>query len=93
MAKYPISNEGAQAFRQLGQKLTAQCQEIESHGRSLKSTISGLGDLGKYKNEIDQIVDEIDQANKRGRDSVEQLSGKLSNLASRVESVLNKKLG
>ena len=94
MAKYGISTEGVEALNQLAQDLISINSSIESDGKSLKSTVTGLEDgLGTYGNDILELVAQINTVQEKGRESVEQLSTSIKKLANDVQELLNMGLG
>lgn len=94
MAKYGISSEGVTSLNQLAQDMSTINNDIEESGRSLKSKISGIGDgLGVYEDEILDIVSDVNNAQEKGRESVELLTQKVKSLANEVQGLVNMGLG
>ena len=94
MAKYGISQEGVDALNQLASDMMNINNNIEQSGRTLKSQVSGLSDgLGVYEEEIIELVDEVNNAQEKGRESLIKLSTKAKELANQVSELLNAGLG
>ena len=94
MAKYGISQEGVDALNQLAQDMMNINNDIEQSGRTLKGQISGLSDgLGVYEDEIIELVDEVNNAQEKGRESLIKLSTKAKELSNQVSELLNAGLG
>lgn len=94
MAKYGISQEGVDALNQLAQDMMNINNDIEQSGRTLKSQVSGLSDgLGVYEDEIIELVDEVNNAQEKGRESLIKLSTKAKKLANQISELLNSGLG
>lgn len=94
MAKYGISQEGVDALNQLASDMMNINNDIEQSGRTLKSQVSGLSDgLGVYEEEIIELVDEVNNAQEKGRESLIKLSTKAKELANQVSELLNAGLG
>lgn len=94
MAKYGISQEGVDALNQLAQDMMNINNDIEQSGRTLKGQISGLSDgLGVYEDEIIELVDEVNNAQEKGRESLIKLSVKAKELAKQVSELLNSGIG
>lgn len=94
MAKYGISQEGVDALNQLAQDMININNDIEQSGRSLKGQVSGLSEgLGVYEDEIIELVDEVNNAQEKGRESLIKLSTKAKELANQVSELLNAGLG
>lgn len=94
MAKYGISQEGVDALNQLAQDMMNINNDIEQSGRTLKGQVSGLSDgLGVYEEKIVELVDEVNNAQEKGRESLIKLSVKAKELAGQVSELLNAGLG
>lgn len=94
MAKYGISQEGVEALNQLASDMMNINNDIEQSGRTLKGQVSGLSDgLGVYEEEIIELVDEVNNAQEKGRESLIKLSTKAKELANQVYELLNAGLG
>lgn len=94
MAKYGISQEGVDALNQLAQDMMNINNDIEQSGRNLKGQVSGLSDgLGVYEDEIIELVDEVNNAQEKGRESLIKLSTKAKELANQVSELLNSGIG
>lgn len=90
MAKYGISAEGVAALNQLSQDMMNINNDIEQCGRSLKAQVGGLSDgLGVYEEEIVALVDDVNNAQEKGRESLIKLSVKAKELANNVQELLN----
>jgi phage I-like protein len=94
VAKYGISQEGIDALNQLASDMMNINNNIEQSGRTLKGQVSGLSDgLGLYEDEIIELVDEVNNAQEKGRESLIKLSTKAKELANQVSELLNAGLG
>lgn len=94
MAKYGISPEGVSALHQLSQDMRSINTTIEECGNTLKGKVSGLSDgLGVYGDEILELVDEVNNAQRKGAEALIKLSVKATELANQVEALLNSGLG
>lgn len=94
MAKYGISQEGVDALNQLASDMFNINNDIEQCGRNLKGQVSGLSDgLGVYGDEINELVDEVNNAQEKGREALIKLSTKAKALANQVSELLNAGLG
>lgn len=94
MAKYGISQEGVDALNQLAQDMMSINNDIEQSGRTLKGKVSGLSDgLGVYADEINELVDDVNNAQEKGRESLIKLSTKAKELANQVSDLLSAGLG
>lgn len=90
MAKYGISQEGVDSLNQLAQDMMNINNNIEQCGRALKGKVSGLGqELGVYEEQINELVDEVNNAQEKGRESLIKLSVKAKELANQVSDLLN----
>ena len=87
MARIEATKEGAEALRKLSSDLRSSNSALESCCNTLKSSISGLSGLGDFTTLIMDIVEQVTNSQVHGRDAVDQLSGRLDVLASRVESM------
>ena len=94
MAKYGISQEGISALNQLASDMMNINNDIEECGRTLKTTVSGLSDgLGVYEEQINELVDEVNNVQERGREPLIQLSAKAKDMANRVSELVGAGLG
>ena len=94
MAKYGINKEGVDALNQLANDLGSINKDIEDDGKKLKSTVSSLGDnLGIYEDQIFELIENVNQAQQRGRESIQQLSAKVKKMASDAEVLVSAGLG
>ena len=60
----------------------------------MKGKVSGLSDgLGVYGDEILELVDEVNNAQRKGAEALIKLSVKATELANQVEALLNSGLG
>ena len=90
MAKYGISKAGVDSLNQLASDMMNINNSIEQSGRNLKSKVSGLGDgLGVYAEAINELVNEVNDAQEKGRESLIKLSTKAKELANRVEGLIS----
>lgn len=89
MAKYGISQEGVDSLNQLAQDMMNINNDIEQCGRTLKGKVSGLSEgLGIYEEEINELVDEVNNAQEKGRESLINLSVKAKELANQVAELV-----
>lgn len=89
MAKYGISQEGVASLNQLAQDMMNINNNIEQCGRTLKGKVSGLSEgLGIYEEEIIELVDEVNNAQEKGRESLIKLSVKAKELANQVAELV-----
>ena len=94
MAKYGINPEGVESLRQLANDMSTINDDIEENGRTLKATVSGIGDgLGIYEDEILDLVADVNNAQEKGRESVNQLTQKVNSLATEIEGLVSMGLG
>ena len=96
MARYPISQEGADALRKLAKSLSTCSFDVFQSGAELQRTLeelSGNEGLGAYGERISALGEETVAIMNRSRFDVNQLSARLLETATRVEEVLNRKLG
>ena len=87
MARIEATKEGAEALRKLASDLQSSNSDLESCCNTLKSSISGLGGLGDFTTQIMDIVEQVTSSQIQGREAVEQLSVRISSLASRIDSI------
>lgn len=94
MAKYGISAEGVSALNQLATDMSTINDDIEENGRTLKSKVASIGDgLGVYEDEILDLVADVNNAQEKGRESVNQLTQKVKSLASDIQGLVSMGLG
>lgn len=94
MAKYGINKEGVDSLRQLANDLGNINKDIEDDGKKLKTTVSSLGDnLGIYEDQILEVVESVNSAQQKGRESVQQLSAKVTKMADDAEALVSAGLG
>jgi hypothetical protein len=90
MAKFGINKEGVAALRQLEKDLKSINTEIETSGKTLKAAVSGIGEgLGIYEEKILELVDSVNNTQRTGRESVEQLTGKISDKITDIEELIS----
>lgn len=90
MAIYGINKEGVDALNQLANDLSNVNNDIEEAGKKLKNTVSSLGnDLGIYETPILDIIERVNQVQAQGRESVEQLAGKIKKKAADAEALVS----
>ena len=90
MAKFGINKEGVAALRQLEKDLKSVNTEIETSGKTLKAAVSGIGEgLGIYEEKILELVDSVNNTQRTGRESVEQLTGKISDKITDIEELIS----
>lgn len=89
MAVYGISREGASALKQLANDMRTLNSDIQECGQTLRGKVSGLSDgLGIYESQILDLVDGVNQAQEKGRESVELLTTKVDKMAQDVETMV-----
>ena len=94
MAKYGINKEGVASLNQLANDLSSINKDIEDDGKKLKTTVSGLADnLGIYEDQINELIDKVNAEQQKGRESIQQLSGKVKKMATDAEALVNAGLG
>ena len=94
MAKYGINKEGVEALNQLANDLGNINKDIEDDGKKLKTSVASLSDnLGIYEDQILELVDKVNSAQEKGRESIQQLSGTVKKKASEAEELVNAGLG
>ena len=86
MTRYGATMEGAQSLRKLASDLTSTVTGLEESSSKLESKITGLGQLGDFEPQIQDVVASVTQAQSQGRGSIEELAGKVNDLAGAVES-------
>ena len=78
------------ALRQLEKDLKSINTEIETSGKTLKAAVSGIGEgLGIYEEKILELVDSVNNTQRTGRESVEQLTGKISDKITDIEELIS----
>lgn len=94
MAKYGINKEGVDSLNQLANDLCSINNDIEDDGKKLKSMVSGLSDnLGIYEDQINELIEKVNVEQQKGRESIQQLSGKVKKMASDAEILVSVGLG
>ncbi len=94
MAKYGINKEGVASLNQLANDLGNINNDIEDDGKKLKNTVSSLGDnLGIYEEQILEVIESVNSAQQKGRESIQQLSAKVKKMASDAEALVSAGLG
>ena len=94
MAKYGISAEGVSALTQLASDMSTINDDIEENGRTLKDAVASIGDgLGVYEDEILDLVSDVNNAQEKGRESVNLLTQKVKSLASEIQGLVSMGLG
>lgn len=89
MAVYGISKEGADALKQLATDMSNLNNDIQECGRKLTTKISGLGEgLGIYESQVLELIAGVNQAQEKGRESVELLASKVKKMADEVEAMV-----
>ncbi len=89
MAVYGISKEGANALKQLAKDMSTLNSDIQECGKKLTGQVSALGDgLGIYEEQILELVAGVNQAQEKGRESVEQLTAKVKKMADDVDAMV-----
>lgn len=90
MAVYGISKEGADALKQLATDMGNLNNDIQECGRKLTTKVTGLGEgLGIYESQILDLVAGVNQAQEKGRESVELLTNKVKKMAADVEALVS----
>lgn len=94
MARYGINKEGVESLNQLANDLSSINNDIEEDGKKLKSTVSSLGDnLGIYEDQILELIEKVNSAQQKGRESIQSLSSKVRKMATDAEALVNAGLG
>ena len=94
MARYGINKEGVASLNQLANDLGNINNDIEDDGKKLKNTVSSLGDnLGIYEEQILEVIESVNSAQQKGRESIQQLSAKVKKMASDAEALVSAGLG
>lgn len=94
MAKYGINKEGVDSLNQLANDLSSINDEIEENGKKLRNTVSSLGeDLGIYEEQILEIIESVNSAQQKGRESIQQLSVKVKKMATDAAALVSAGLG
>ncbi len=94
MAMYGINKEGVESLNQLATDLGTVNKDIEDCGKKLQTTVASLGDqLGIYEDQILELINSVNNAQKKGRDSIQQLSAKVKKLAADTEALVSAGLG
>lgn len=94
MARYGINKEGVASLNQLANDLGNINNDIEDDGKKLKNTVSSLGDnLGIYEDQILEVIESVNSAQQKGRESIQQLSAKVKKMASDAEALVSAGLG
>lgn len=94
MAKYGINKEGVDSLNQLANDLGNVNNDIEDDGKKLKNTVSSLGEnLGIYEDQILEVIESVNGAQQKGRESIQQLSAKIKKMASDAEALVSAGLG
>lgn len=89
MAKYDISREGADSLKQLAADMSTLNHDIQECGRRLTSKVNSLGEgLGIYEDEILALITGVNQAQNKGRESVELLASKIKKMADDVAAMV-----
>ena len=89
MAKADISHKGIDHLNKLKADLLSFNREIESSGITLRNVVNGLSDeLGTYETDILDLIEEINQVQESGRETIEELSKKIDKLILGIESLL-----
>ncbi|TGX96440.1 hypothetical protein E5357_16065 [Hominisplanchenecus murintestinalis] len=94
MAVYGINKEGVEALNQLANDLSNVNNDIADDGKKLKNTVSGLGDaLGIYEDQILDVIESVNNVQEKGRESIEQLAGKVRKMATDADAIVSAGLG
>lgn len=94
MAKYGINKEGVDSLNQLANDLSNINNDIEDDGKKLKNTVASFSDnLGIYEDKILDVIESVNGAQEKGRESIQQLSAKVKKMASDAEALISAGLG
>lgn len=94
MAKYGINEKGVESLNQLANDLGSINKDIGDNGDKLKNTISSLGsDLGIYEDQIIELIENVNAAQQKGSESIQQLSAKVKKMAMDAEALVGAGLG
>ena len=89
MARYGISQEGADSLRNLAQELRTINDEIQESGNELRGSISGVSDgLGVYEDAILDMAARVNAVQTKGRGATETLISKLTQQASTIDDLV-----
>ena len=89
MVKYAVSNEGVNALNKLNTDLNKNNNDIINACSTLQTTINGLGStIGIFEEQLNQLISAVRNAQKEGEEGIEQLSGRVSKLASEVAQIV-----
>ena len=89
MAKYAISQQGADSLRQLAQDIRTSVDAITDDGNTLRGTVVGLQGLGVYESEITDAVAGVNLAASKGSQAVESLITKLNSKAGEIDALVS----
>lgn len=89
MARYAISQQGADALRQLAQDIRTSVDSISDDGNALRGTVAGLQDLGVHESQITEAVAGVNLAATKGSQAVESLITKLNGKASEIDALVS----
>lgn len=89
MTRYAISQQGADALRQLAQDIRTSVDSISDDGNALRGAIAGLQGLGVYESQITEAVAGVNLAATKGSQAVESLITKLNGKASEIDVLVS----
>lgn len=90
MTRYAISQQGADALRQLAQDIrTSVVDSISDDGNALRGAIARLQGLGVYESQITEAVAGVNLAATKGSQAVESLITKLNGKASEIDALVS----
>lgn len=88
MARYAISQEGAEAMRQLANNIVSSLQEIQQSNKTLQSQVSNvMGDLGVYGTDIWALTLQISGIMEDKQEEIIKLSEVVKSKADVIESL------
>lgn len=90
MARYGISQEGADSLRNLAQELRTINDEIQESGNELISSISGVSDgLGVFEDAIIDMASRVNAVQSKGRGATETLIDRLTKQAGVIDDLIS----
>lgn len=88
---WDISADGVDAIRTLEKNMEGCVERLEQAWKDLSGASVEYGeDLGPYRDALESALDGMNRLNEVSRDSMERLTGRLEQFASRIEEELSK---
>ncbi len=89
MAQYAVNEQGVQALRNLSKELTDAVEQIETLTNNLASTADEYNDtLGPHKASLDEVLEEIREAEKSATDPAKSVAETLDEIADDYEEII-----